>query len=347
MNLLLLIAVSGCDFCTSYSGNPILEENDIYFTSSPVNSFETGIYRIAVDGSDMKEIVNNAKIYSSPTKTKKIVFIGHYTPGVNFIYLANIDGSQVEVLKDESFAQDMLYPLISYNGKHVVVNDIFFGLWLIRQDKTELQLSEKLCQKTIPEFSPDGTKLAFYEGNDVNNPLSLVVLDLEQNPPVVLSKRYHESGIQLRNSEATIAWTSDSKYICYIITDSMGVDQIHVSDVNSNETTAYNITSIGASNPIINNNLTRVYFAARDGNIWTMSLTDSLNRFTKLTSNDRSSYNAYPLLSPDEKSLLYIRRFNEDPESVGGLLELIDLQITNPESKVLSNNVFRGFWNRK
>lgn len=347
INLLFLIAVTGCDFCTTYTGNPILEENDIYFTSAPVNSFETGIYRISVDGSQMKEVLNNAKIYSSPSKTKKIVFIGHYTSGINFIYQANIDGSQVEIIKDESFAQDMLYPLISSNGKHIVVNDIFGGLWLIAKDKTERKLSEDFCQKTIPELSPDGTKLAFYEGNDVNNPLSVVVMDLEQNPPVILSKRQHTTGIQLLKSEATISWTADSKHICYIITDSMGVDQIHISDVTSSEITSYNIISIGASNPVINSSLTKVYFAAKDGNIWTMSITDSLNKFAKLTSNDRTSYNSYPLLSPDEKSLLYIRRFSEDPESMGGLLELIDVSVKNPESRVLSNNVFRGFWNKK
>ena len=342
----MLFLSTACDFCVDGQGSYVMEESDIYFTSKPVNSHETGIFRISKEGTNLKEIVRNAEIYSSPSKTKKIVFTSYQAPNVKYILKANIDGTSQELLKDEKFSNDKLYPIISSNGKHIVVNDVRNGLWLIKEDKSVVKISDKLCMNTIPSFSPDGTKLAYYEGYELFDPLSVVILDMEQDPPVVIARKEHKTGLEKYSGDAVIGWSPDGQKVCYVISKSIASDYLFIGDFNSSTDKAYEITSIGAYQPAINRALDKVVFAARDGNLWIRNLSDTAQKkYVKLTSSGRVSKSLYPEWSEDETKILYVKQFKDESDIMTSSLEIIDLQEEKPVSRVLSNNVYRGYWN--
>lgn len=344
----MLIFSTACDFCNNGQGVYVMEESDIYFTSSPVNSSETGIYRINKEGKDFKSIVRNAEIYSEPSKNKKIVYTSFQSPDVKFIFKANIDGTSPEVLENEKFSNDKLYPIISYNGKHIVVNDVSNGLWLIWKDNSVLKLSDKLCLNTIPSFSPDGTKLAYYEGYELFDPLTVVVLDMEQDPPVEIARKEHKTGLNKYRGEAVINWSPDGSKVCYAISKDAVTDYIMVGDFASPTDKAYEITSIGAYQPAINKSLDKIVFAARDGNLWIRNLADTAKKkYLRLTSSGRVSNSLYPEWSQDEKQILFIKQFKDESDVMTSSLEVIEFIDGEPVSRVLSNNVYRGFWNRK
>ncbi len=70
----IAVFATGCDFCINDGGTYVMEESDIYFTSLPVNSNVTSIFRISAEGKNIREIVRNAQIYTEPSRNKKIVF---------------------------------------------------------------------------------------------------------------------------------------------------------------------------------------------------------------------------------------------------------------------------------
>jgi Tol biopolymer transport system component len=341
----MMVLISGCDFCNDSQGNYVMEESDIYYTSSPVNSHVTGIFRIGLDGKNMREIVRNAQIYSRPSKTKKIVFTSYYAPYKKFIYIANIDGTNAEVLKKDDFANNMLYPQISYNGKHIVVNDVSNGLYLIRQNKSVLKLSKNFCISTLPSFSPDGTKLAYYEGKALYEPLSVVILNMEEDPPVEITRKIHSTGLEKYAGDATIGWSPDGQKVCYVISRDKLTDYLYIGDFSSPSDKAYEITSIGAYQPSITKDLEMVVFAARDGNLWVRKLADTVKRYIRLTSSGRVSKSLYPEWSKDEKHIMYIKQFKDEADRMNASLEIIDFDKETPVSRVLSNNVYKGYWN--
>jgi Tol biopolymer transport system component len=132
-----------------------------------------------------------------------------------------------------------------------------------------------------------------------------------------------------------------------VISKNVARDYIYIGDYAAPSDIGYEVTSIGAYQPSVNSDLSKVVFAARDGNLWIRNLKDTTKRYQRLTSSGRVSQNLYPEWSPDEKSIMYIRQFKDESDIMTAALELIDMTGEKPISRVLSNNVYKGYWNSK
>jgi len=344
--IFLSLLLISCDNCAGGTGEYQMIETDIYFTSSAVNSHVTGIFRINKEGREFSPVVNNAQIYSEPSATNKIVYTSFVAQDVKYIFKSDIDGRNPQVVQKENFSNDKLYPVLSSDGRFIVVNDVSRGLWLIDEENEYIKISEDFCENTLPSFSPDGTKLAYYEGGFLYNPLSVVILDLTQSPPVEINRKIHSTGLEKYSGEATIGWSKDGQKICYVLTLSIASDFIFIADVLSSNETAFEVTSIGAYQPALSNDMSQVVFAARDGNLWIRNLVDTTKRYLQLTTSGKVSTSLYPMWSDDGQKIMFVKQFKDEEDIMTRTLEIIDIRYYEDGSKVLSNNVFRGFWNR-
>ena len=350
--VLIISFNTGCDYCGNGNGNGLPQTGDIYFTAIPVNTMQPGIFWIKIDGTNtsMRQVVGSTKIFSAPSKDNKIVYTGYYL-GDKYIYVASIDGSNQRVLlPDINFGYDKLYPVMSPNGKYIAVNDIRTGLWLVKNEKDVFQLSNNLCPNTIPSFSPDGTKLAYFNGFSLNSPLTVTVLNLETNPPSVIVNKQHSSGlIPFMKGDAYVTWSQDGNYICYVISEAETADVIYKGPYNSVAEDGYQIISIGAYNPVLTKDLSKVIFQARDGNIWLRSFSDTVavKRYVNLT-NDTGVVCIYPQLSQDETKLIFSKYYKDDMDDNHASMEMVEFNSDGTRKiRVLSSNVNRGFWYNK
>lgn len=340
--------LSGCDVCDNTNEYKV-EEGDIYFTAVPVNSNLPSIYRINADGKNLREVVKNGILTSRPTKDNKLVFLRENPDGQKVVVQSDIDGRNPKIIGDYSWSKQF-NPIISPDGKYVAVMIGSKDLWIISNGTTYYKVSNKICENSMPVFSQDGTKLAFYEGYDFTGPLTVKTYSIVTNPPVLLSQSpVSQTGISSWKGEALIDWSVDGDNLTYLFSSSSASDMITISEWdNPGNSQSYEIPGFGAFQPSLSPDKTKLVFAGRDGNIWLRDLSASENKYLNLTGNSSQTvYNIYPQWSPDGRNVIYSKYFTDDLNIIHATLEIVSTDTDPPTVKVLSNNVLRGFWNRK
>jgi len=337
--------LNGCDVCST-NNNVTVEEGDIYFSAIPVNRLQPSIYRIDTDGKNFREVTKNGMLFSPPSSNKKIVYLEEYLEG-KFVVLSDISGLNPKQIGDNSWTGKS-YSVLSPDGKYVAVVVGLNDLWLITVGSGYQKITNKICQNTLPVFSPDGKKLAFYEGRDFSAPLTVKVFDLNSSSPVLVSQASYPTGINPWYGEATIDWSKDGKSLTYIISPDTLSDLVYITEWdNPDNSTSYQISTFGAFEPVLSPDRQQIAFAGRDGNIWIKNLASTAKKnITNVTS--KLQYNLYPQWSSDGKKIIFSTFFNDDKNVLHGTLHIAeDLETDSPSIKVLSNNVYRGFWNKK
>ncbi len=110
-------------------------------------------------------------------------FLRPYRKGLESIWLANIDGTElVQIGKG-------VFPKWSPDGKKILFVSSDGGnadIWMMNVDGSDLtQLTVDLAQDTSPAWSPDGTKIVF--SSDRTGNFDIWVLDLEINELIPLT----------------------------------------------------------------------------------------------------------------------------------------------------------------
>ncbi|MCX7737106.1 MAG: hypothetical protein N2319_10365 [Candidatus Kapabacteria bacterium] len=341
------MAINSCDYCNT-GGYVPPEESDIYFSSTGVNGLSPGMFRINKDGSKFREILPNGLLYSPPTKTgiKKIAYLIDDPSGRRYIATCEIDGKNILYVPTEPATVPYQQPTISSDGKCISYILGTRELWLYKSITKQYRLSSRFALETFQAFSPDGTKIAFYEADDIETEFTIRVIDVTYDPPKEIMRKKFEDGLRLWKGLATISWTKDNQFIIYVNSVSPTIDIINITDINNPDyTESYEIAGIGAYMPSLSNSKDRLTFAGRDGNIWIRNLSKITPKYINLTESGNVSFNLYPKWSNDDNFILYNKYFKDDLNPLSSNLEIVKTDSTK-KITVLCNNSFIGFWNR-
>lgn len=351
LKILFIILVSlclySCDFCNT-GGFASPEEGEIYFSSTGINRTTSGLYRINKDGTKFNEILPNGLLYSPPTKTnpKKIAYLIDDASGRRYIATCDIDGRNILYVPTQPASVPYQQPTISSDGKCISYILGTKELWLYKSITQQYRLTSRFSLETLQSFSPDGTKIAFYESDDIQSEFSIRVFDVTIEPPKEIMKKTYENGLFLWKGFATINWTEDSQNIIYVHSISKTLDIIDITNINFPENTeSYEISGIGAYMPSLSKDGTKLAFAGRDGNIWIRNLSKVTPKYINLTESGAVSYNLYPQWSKDNSFILFNKYFKDDLNPLSSNLEIVRTDSLK-KITVLCNNTFIGFWNK-
>lgn len=354
--ILSFVLVGCCNVCeptdTNSNGN---KDNRIYFTAFSLNLNNPVIFSCYEDGKDIKELINNGIIYSSPSDNGKICFTKYDSiSGTKWLYLSNIDGSEEKLLAKENDLFSYGNPALSPDGKFICFNAGNKNLIVLDIAKTVFnQISFKLSNNTKPAFSPDGKKLAFFEDAADNKSFKLKVISAENTDVITELYSVQLNGkLQSQNNENSISWSSNSINLAFSYQSDVN-DLIKIIDVNNGSQTEFAFVSnaIGVVNPAVNNQFNVVCFSGRDGNIWIRNLNIDDKRLFQITKAESDENYSNPQWSSDGKNILC--NVSNNSEINMSYSNLITLSIKKEDeissmtkSSMISNNVMNGFWNK-
>jgi Tol biopolymer transport system component len=341
-----LLILFGCDTCRYdevYYGQP----GDIFFTALPVNSTEPSIFQITLDNKNPQEIIKNGILYSAPSRNGLMVFIRNYPQGSQDVILCNINGSGQRAIASSYIWQSRNSAIISSNGNNIAIVANENELWLVRNETRFYKLSNSFCKGTLPSFSPDGTKIAFFEGKDIYSAVGLAVYYADADPPVELNRKPLNGQLIEVFGEPTIVWSEDGQYLIYPLETENEPDYLYIVSYNGSSEKTYEFGTTGCAYAIPNKDLTKVYLTGKDGILWSFSFGELGQRYKAVSQSFGSSFNVFQNLSNDGKNIIYTRYYRDDLNIFRGTLELVSLTDDTPHPKILGSNVYRAFWFRR
>ena len=344
-----LTVLNGCDVCGN-SSNVVVEEGDYYFSALPANStsIEPSIFRINSDGTNLREVIKNAELYSPPSRDKKLVFLAQYGLGARSLMMSNIDGSNAIQIGPD-FWTSRQYPVLSPDGLKIAVYTGSGSLWLILNKIDFQKVSSQFCEGTLASFSPDASKLAIFEGKDLLGPLTLKIFDVTKSPPPLLSQKVYVSGIYKRNGIPSIEWSLNGELMTFVLSISVGptyFDSIHVVQwYNLDNDNAIEMSG-GAFMPALSPDNSKIAFAGGDGNIWVRSTDPNDRKNINLTTGTNQFINLYPRWTSDGNDVYYSKYSKDDITNIfHATLEFVSTATDPPQIRVLGNNIYRAFRN--
>lgn len=345
------LLISSCDFCGLGPGDSTGSENEIYFTALPLNSDIPSIYAIGKDGESIREIVKNAILFSRPSRVGNLAYLRNEAGGTE-LRMINLDGSSDRLIikEDPVVIQSITFPVISPSGNFILFTGSNNELWFVYPDsasKPVSRISGSLSPETLPTFSPDGRYFSFFEDIDNAGGFRIRVMNITDRKDVFT--RNYTRGIKDLDGIVSIEWSWDSRSIIYGLRDTTK-DFIIINDIDDASHAKERIfaidTAIGAEMPVFSPDSGFFTFLSRKGDIFTRSMNPDNPAFKRLTFSENDEINKYPQWSNDGKCILFNNYFSS--ETKGFRAALIRLSNINEESSsklILSNNVYRGFWN--
>ncbi len=344
---LMLLSLQSCPECIPPEPS-IQTDSDVIFVGKSLNSNKPGVFLVNNDGTNLHELIPNATIYSPVSKDGKIAFLREINQSKIQLMKYSLRNNDLEFPIDDSSYPEKMYAIRSNNGnkitfftknKEIVVGEN--GVWY----------SEKydICPKTLPVFSPDSRYIAFFIGDSLEAPLRINIIDSD-NPGILVDYKELAFGVSGLPGLAKLDW-SHQDLILYSYTKTENIDIIGVWNLE-NPSKSFEIElkeNLGAFNPILSPDRTKILFTARDGNLWIRNFTeDTLNPafWEDLTRVDEGEFLAYPQWSKDGRRILYTRYFkNRINDEYSGKLEILENVGTDSmRIRIICDGVRQAFW---
>lgn len=342
ITLLTILVFISCKECPDITDSS-LGESDIIFSGKALNSDNPGIFTVKLNGDNLTELVDNGVIYSTISMDYNLVFWSKRDNNNDNIQRYNLEKNSVYTLIDQGTFPKINYPVISKNGKYIAFFSGFNELVIGTGGPAWNTKDYEICPNTIPVFSPDGNYLAFLEGDSLEAPLRINVVS-SNDPGMLIASKEISFGILGQRGEATLDWTHQD-VIVYSYTVHDKLDHVGVWFID-NDTKSYtiNVANEGAFNPIVSPDRTKIVVTDKRGNLWKRNFTsDTLTTsWEQLTSVGENEYILYPVWSADGNSILYTKRFKNNTDRFSGNLEILDVK--SEKTRVICNNVYRGYW---
>ncbi|QLH53020.1 MAG: hypothetical protein CH6_0577 [Candidatus Kapaibacterium sp.] len=343
--ILPVVLILSCDPCR-YDDINSIPEGDIYFNALPVNTNEPSIFQIDLNQFNPREIIKNGRLYSPPSRDKKLVFVRDYPTGSQDVILSNIDGTNQRIIGESYHWYSRDFALISSNGMFIAIGANGKELWIVRNENTFIKLTNNFCKGTLPAFSPDGTKIAFIEGKDIyTSPQTLVIYYLATDQPQMLCKKDLPGQIVEIFGEPTLSWSKDGALVYCSLENKETFDLIYATSFEGSYERTWEVEFIGCGQVIPTSQENVFYITGRDGSIWLVNFNELAKRYQFISQSSGFSYNLFPMVDKNNSYMLYTRFYRDEMSIFGGSLEVVSLQEKNAKPKILCSNVYRGFWN--
>jgi Tol biopolymer transport system component len=352
--ILFAFYFSGCEICNGVENTGGDPSEEIYFTASPENSNYPNIYKTTPQGTTITNLVSNGISFSSPSNTGKITFIRKNTlDGSSNLFIADYNGANSRLLVSDNDIFTINYPVISPNGRYIGFNG--GNSKLIYHDVNSGSvfnlITTRLAAGSIPSFSENSKYIAFVEGDGTSLGFTIKVIDAESSDivKVVYSKSLGNINFS-DNIEKNIRWSNDSKSIIFTVRNSNDDDVYLINIENSTERIVkIQNSTVGGNHSVLSPNNDYIAVSGTDGNIWVVFIATNDYKFSKITNSDGFERNFQPKWSTKGDKLLFNSSSPLDSEIYSTLI-CTEIQfssvIASPvKSFILSNNVYRGFWN--
>lgn len=343
--ILPVVMLLSCDPCR-YDDIYSIPEGDIYFNALPVNSSEPSIFQIDLNQNNPKEIIKNGKLYSPPSRDKKLVFVRDYPTGSQDVILSNIDGTNQRIIAGSYHWYSRDFAIISSNGLFIAIGANGNELWVVRNENTFYKLTNNFCKGTLPAFSPDGTKIAFFEGKDTyTSPQWLVVYYLATENPQLLCKKELPGQVVEIFGEPGPSWSNDGTFVYCSLENKETYDLIYATSFEGSYERTWEVEFIGCGQVVPTNDENVFYITGRDGSIWLVNFNELVSRYRYVSQSAGSSYNMFPMVDKSYSYILYTRFYRDELSIFGGTLEVVSLSEKNAKPRIFGSNVYRAFWN--
>lgn len=299
----LIATLVSCDRCDGEGGGS--KGETVLFASKPAGARYPSVFSASPNGLDFKEIARNAIVSSPGSNGGKIVFIGNYD-GNRTVYAGLASSGDYNKIATEGGPVSRIErAAISPDGNFAAFDGGSGQLFLVRADGTQAaRRSVNLADKTNFGFSRAGDYFAFIEG-DANADFTVKVIDRSADVEIA-SFQYSNETPPLE--EATIYWTSDDRLI--FCEKSALADDIIIKSLDGAADEIFTVENIGANNPAISKDGSKIAFTSDNGDIWTLETTSEAKAiFVEAAAGERC---LYPVWSPDATRILFVSVYETD-----------------------------------
>jgi hypothetical protein len=343
--LLSLITIQGCPECLPPEPKQDLD-SDIIFTGQSLNSPNKGIFIIREDGNNLQELIENAEMYSGISDDGKFVFLERTPEGKDRLVKWDFYKGTAEYPFDDTTYQNIRYPVRSKDGKYIA----FFtgdGKLVSGERAVWVSASYDICPGTLPVFSPDSKLIAFIEADSVSAPFTINIVRAD-NPGIKEAYKLFPFGLSGNPVEVKLGWNHQD-LITYSYTRNRTIDVIGVwNHDNPAKSIEFQQENLGAFNPVISPDKTKILFTSREGTMWWRNYSEDITTpsvWVDIGKVNDNEYIAYPQFSKDGKKILFTRFFRNDSNIYSGKLEmLVNFGTDSVGTKLICNRVNRAFW---